>query len=70
MNADLRPDALFELALLGVDDFVLVAVVVEEFGGAGKEVKFPIDFPQEQSTAIGADVSAVEIGLNFSSLAA
>lgn len=63
-------DTLFELALVGVDNFVLIAVVVEEFGGTGKEVKLSVDFSQEKNPSIGADVPAFEIGLNFSSLAA
>jgi hypothetical protein len=63
-------DALLELAVLGVDDFVLITVVFEELGGPGEEIEFFVDFTQEQDTAIRAHVSSFEIGLNFPTLAA
>lgn len=63
-------DALLELAVLGMDDFMLITVVFEEFGGPGEEIESFVDFPQEQDAAIRTDVSALEIGLNFPPLAA
>lgn len=63
-------DALLELTILGVDDFVLVTVIVEKSGGPGEKVESFVDFTQEQDAAIRAHVSSFEIGLNFPTLAA
>lgn len=63
-------DTLLKLAVLSVDDFALVTIVLKKGGSAGKEVKLPVNFPKKENTPIRADVTAIEISLNFSSLAA
>ena len=45
-------DALFELAVLSVNDFALVPVVGEEFSRAGEEVESVVNFTQKQNTTI------------------
>lgn len=63
-------DALLELAVLGVDDFALVPVIGEEFGGTGEKIESTVNFTQKENATVGADVAAFEISLNFTSLAA
>jgi len=45
-------DALLQLAVLGVDDFVLVPVVFEKSGSPGEKVESFVDFAEEQNAAI------------------
>ena len=45
-------DALLQLAVLGVDNLVLVTVVFEKSGGAGEKIESAINFTQEEGTSI------------------
>lgn len=47
-----REDALLQLAVLGVDNLVLVTVVFEKSGGAGEKIESAINFTQEEGTSI------------------
>jgi hypothetical protein len=63
-------DALLQLAVLGVDNFVLVTVVFEKSGGAGEKIECFVDFTEKQDATIRAHFSSFKIGLNFPTLAA
>ena len=45
-------DALLQLAVLGVDNLVLVTVVFEKSGSPGEKVESFVDFAEEQNAAI------------------
>lgn len=45
-------DALLELALLSVDDFVGVAVVFEELRCAREKIEFSVNFSQKKQSSI------------------
>jgi hypothetical protein len=45
-------DALLQLAVLGVDNLVLVTVVFEKSGGAGEKIESAINFTQKEGTPI------------------